>query len=79
MYIVTIKKEMHLFIEQSGDGAGLKFKTISRIWSKKQNKMLVFLVCGLTLLFTPNGKFEDLYVPTARGSFGQKIIRDHHT
>ena len=21
--------------------------------------MLAFLVCGLTLLFTPNGKFED--------------------
>ena len=41
--------------------------------------MLFFLVCGLTLLFTPNGKFEDLYVPTARGSFGQKIIRDHRT
>ena len=41
--------------------------------------MLVFLVCGLTLLFTPKGKFEDLYVTAARGSFEQKIIRDHHT
>ena len=34
--------------------------------------MLFFLVCGLTLLLTPNGKFEDHYVSPARGSFGQK-------
>ena len=47
--------------------------------AKKQNKMLVFLVCGLTLLFTPNGKFEDHYVSPARGSFWKtKLIRDHH-
>ena len=40
--------------------------------AKKYNKMLVFLVCGLTLLFTPKGKFEEHYVFPARGSFGKQ-------
>ena len=42
--------------------------------------MLAFLVCGLTLLFTPNGKFEDAIIIFRLEAFlDQKIIRDHHT
>ena len=42
--------------------------------------MLAFLVCGLTLLFKPNGKFEDAIMFSRLEAFlDQKIIRDHHT
>ena len=42
--------------------------------------MLAFLVCGLTLLFKSNGKFEDAIMFSRLEAFlDQKIIRDHHT
>ena len=42
--------------------------------------MLAFLVCGLTLLFTPNGKFEDaIMFSRLEGFLDQKTIRDRHT
>ena len=42
--------------------------------------MLAFLVCGLTLLFTPNGKFEDtIMFSPLEAILDQKMILDHHT
>ena len=42
--------------------------------------MLAFLVCGLTLLFTPKGKFEDTIMFSRLEAFlDQKMILDHHT
>ena len=42
--------------------------------------MLAFLVCGLTLLFKPNGKFEDAIMFSRLEAFlDQKTIRDLHT
>ena len=42
--------------------------------------MLAFLVCGLTLLFTPNGKFEDAIMFSRLEAFlDQKTIPDRHT
>ena len=42
--------------------------------------MLAFLVCGLTRLFKPNGKFEDAIMFSRLEAFlDQKTIRDRNT